>query len=1850
MSFFKNQLLVLLLFSIFLSCKTNVSEKIDDFNGYISSYTAEPISACGQIVIGLSFTPDPLKLEKVNWKEVLVLKPAVAAGAYYNKKRNAVILNRPKLEHNQQYVARFHLGALTEVPSALQYFETPIERKVQVWNFHASHPEIKSMESVEYKGHIAYEDCEPNKQFLESGFSATQRNQNLDIEWNHDNKFKKSFFTIKNIKRTDKQEVIKVKLSMAGIGEDESATHELIIPSKADFTYMRLKNQDNDRLTIYFSDPLDKNQNLDGLIKVEGRKILQTKIEFNKVDIYFANNKYGYYDLEILPGIKNEGGFPFKDKVKEQVFYSPPVPFVQFAEKGHILPPNNSWKVPIKMVSTSGFRLRLLKVYEKNVHQYFQDNRYSLGQQQSLEKVGRIILDTVYTLKEDDLFNESVHMVDLASVVKREPRALYKLFLSIPTELNAYPCKEPIVARYQDQVDRINFDQSYTVYYDEYNYRYSSGMHFNDEPNYFDSNTNPCNSNYFNAIQDQRLLMCTDVGLVLKYEPEKQRYFAYASRISDAETIGNAKISLYDYQGNELVSALTNSAGTVYLNTKEVPFLVKAHAPNGQAVYMHVSDDKALSLSTFQVEGKNWGSKSKLFFYGERDVWRPGDSIFLQCIYFDEKDNLPSKFPIKAQLKDPRGRVINEWTVTDHKLGLFDIRFNTDMNAPTGLWKMVVTIGNEKHNHPIRVETIRPNRLKFKMDFANEKLLKVDDSKSVDLQVKWMHGLEAKDLATEVSMKQISLLNPFGEYFENFTFNDPYKHYSPDLGMIKSQKTDADGKVIFGIPLQDNSSYPSQMRLSFRLRSFEKGGAFSTDVKSIKLSPYKEYIGVKWPNNFTGNGFTIESGKNIQLLCVDELGSKVDGEVEVTIYHITHTWWYQYGRNNLNYAAVKSQFESQSSKETIRVSKTGKPYSIEGHGRKLIHIKNKKSGHSVSRQVYVYDPNSRNTDADEMDQVEVLPFLVEPSKFKVGDVLEFDLPPASQGKYLVTVENGGSILHNEVYNASSQSATSVAISVDERMAPNAYVHVHYIAAYDQHTSHRPLRLFGVQAIQVFAPETIIEPELTIAEELRTDEEFNIRVKEKSGKRMAYTIAIVDEGLLDLTQFSTPNPWQHFFSKEALNVKTWDMYRDIFHRFLGEYKSLLAVGGDEAGGISNEAQAQRFKPTVKFKGPFILEAGEVANHSETISEYVGSVRTMIIATSGQAFGKTQAESKVLKPLMLYSTLPRVLGPGEELKLPVTVFAMKDYIKDVKVSVKCLNADVFKNGSSQDIQFEKIGEQDLSFDVTTPEEIGVLDFEITAVSGNEKTVEKIQIDLRPSSAALTKSQNYLTEAGKTSDMALKTFGMAGTNKAHISVSRGLNFSFEPYVDQLSRYPHGCLEQSVSAVFPQIYLNKMNILTDLQKMSFRQRFKAVIQRLRVLQQSDGGFSYWPGSNKSNAWGTSYAIQFLVEAKGMGYDIPTKMLDNAISYQYKAADRWVIPSYNNNRYLQSLDLDQAYRLYSLVLAGRPNFGAMNRLRLVPNLSNSSKWLLAHALTLVGEKDAANLITKNASTSVQSYRELSHTFGSEIRDQALILRILMERGDKLMAKKVVDELVPYFTKDKRRSLSTQEIAQCMIGFALFVDDLDKVEDGVAFKVSMDNKLLLEQIVKDMAVELDIEVAENTNKSIQLENKGGAEIYASLITSGTPIRDESPEQASDLEMEVTYQDTDGRAVDFKNLSQGQDYTLSVKVKHPGLRMQYDNMALSVIMPPGCEIINTRLHSDIKFNEGSSSDYKDIRDDRIYTYFTLGKGESKEFRYLINATYEGKYWVPSVFAEAMYDGEINAKTQGFWTEVNTTKSK
>ncbi len=1841
----------ILIITIFFACNKSPEKSqayYDDFNNYITGYNSSPISRCGKVYVNLNFSI-PENIE-VNYN-LFDIHPNIGGKIRISNDRKMISIINPELKHNITHKVKFNIGKLTTMPEGMDWFEFDLEAIRQSWNITMEAPVSTSMEDVSYTGKVNYTDCEPNKSIFHEAMTAFQDGTRLQINWDHkdNNNSRTSDFTILGIKRKDNPDLVKLKLSMSPINVNDESELQLPIPSRSDFSLHNIHIHSNKHIRITFTDPLQEDQNITGLINVIDREILKTNIKHNYIDVYFKEEQFGRFNVTLIPGIKNLAGFDQKDEYTRELFFAPPSPSVKITEKGHILPPSGSWELPVSLISATGFRMRVLKIGKQNAHRFYQENRKELAEQRGLENIGRIVLDTIYNLDVSNPYKLNYVSIDLSKQIKKESGALYKIFLSIPAAQNAYPCDDPIIIEQNDFLSSINFDNPGINYYNEYDYYedyyYSSQIlgnrYYNDE--YYTTHTDACTPNFSAHIHDQRLLICSDIGVIFKSEPEDDGYFAYVSHISSAFPISNAKVDLLNFQGEKISTSYTNGNGMVSIATKEKPFLI-AVSYNDQYTYLPVSDAKAISLSTFQVEGKDWKGKSKIFFYAERDVWRPGDSIYMHAIIHDKLKNIPKDLPLNISLFDPTNKLVKKWTASSNSKGLYDCRFKTELNAPTGYWSIKINYAGETHYKDVRIETIRPNRLKMIMDFADDILIKKSQPKTAPLSVQWMHGLQAENLKAEISMMQKMIDNPFGANYSNYSFNDLSKKYQEDKGLVKTGTTDSSGVLDFTIPTDKDKNYPGVMLFNFNLRAFEHGGAFSSDMKAIRYSPYTSYVGVKFPGGDSSREIFLQSDEAIQLVNLDQNGNSISGKVDIKLSKINSEWWYQFGSKR-RYAALSNNITDVKKSFTKVIPNGGSTISIEETGRFLLTVTDIISGHSVSRIIYVYRDNFWSNDTEEVSQLEVLPFKLEKEEYNVDDIIQFDLPAVGSGHYLITIESGGKITYADERPVTN-FPTTMSISVTESMAPSSYIHVHLIQAWDKHLNDRPLRLFGIKPIKVFNPSSILNPVINMSEELKTNEKFVVNISEQSNKPMSYTLAIVDEGLLDISQFKTPDPWSSFFGKERLSVKTWDMYKDIFHRFLGEFTTLLAVGGDGSNTIAPTAKARRFKPAIKFIGPIELAAGETNSHELVIDEYVGSVRAMVVATNGTSFGRNQKTVPVKKPLMLYTTLPRVLGPSEKLKVPVTVFAMNEDIKNVNLSIE-LDDNILPIGDvSQQLVFDKVGEENAYFEIAVKDVVGVSTIKVIAQSGDYFAEEAIEIDIRPSSPIINTTIEDIVLAGESKNIKFQPLGMLGTQKGSVSISKSLNFSFAPHVKWLSRYPHGCLEQTVSSVFPQIYLYKMNLLDDVEQMSYRQKFDAAIQKLRFMQLPKGGFSYWSGGNVPNSWGTSYALEFLYEAKQMGYKVPQDIIDKSIQYQYKTAENWTISSNTGRRIsTANIAIDQAYRLYTLALTGKPHYAAMNRLRLAPQISPTAKWILAHAMIVIGEHNTADQILKTTSDEIENYRELAGSFGSKVRDQAMIARILIDKGKTLEAKRVIDELVPYFSAKKRRYLSTQDVSQCLITFAKFLKDLESVEDSISYTIKLNQSAVaIKNMLTEQPTTYPFDDKSLDESMIALKNNGNAPMFVSIDLSGLPKRDDSPAEAQDLELSVNYFNDANEKIDPTEIKKGTDFIIEYKIKHTGSRLKYENLALSTIYPSGWEIINKRMNPNSNFDEGDQVDYRDIRDDRIYMYFSLDQGKSKIFRVRMNATYEGEYWAPPVSCEAMYDASIRAKSKGFTAKV------
>ncbi len=784
-------------------------------------------------------------------------------------------------------------------------------------------------------------------------------------------------------------------------------------------------------------------------------------------------------------------------------------------------------------------------------------------------------------------------------------------------------------------------------------------------------------------------------------------------------------------------------------------------------------------------------------------------------------------------------------------------------------------------------------------------------------------------------------------------------------------------------------------------------------------------------------------------------------------------------------------------------------------------------------------------------------------------------------------------------------------------------------------------MYGVVPILVDEPLTHLNPEIKMPDVVKPESSAIIKVKEENGKKMTYTIAMVDEGLLDLTRFKTPQPWTTFYAREALGVKTWDMYDQVIGAFAGKLDKLLSVGGDGSENESKGIKANRFKPMVKFMGPFSLEAGQEKSHTIKIPNYIGSVRVMVVAENKGAYGNVEKTVAVRKPLMVLATLPRVLGPGESLSLPVNIFAMEKQIKDVKIDIEVNELLTIDGSKQQSMHFSEIGDEVINFKLAVASKVGIAKVKITATSGKEKAVQEIELDVRTPNPKVVDGFEMALEPGKEWAPDMNFIGVPGTNKATVEFSTIPSIGLEKRLDYLIQYPHGCIEQTTSSVFPQLFISNLMELNDEQKCKITNNIKAGLKRLQLFQTGNGGFAYWPGEGVDSEWGSNYAGHFFIEAEKQGYSLPGDLKIKWLKYQQQQARNWSTSNamYTHPHGSETNEVIQAYRLFVLALSNNAELGAMNRLREEKNLSSTAKWRLAAAYKLVGQSEVASKLVNGLSTNVVLYKELSYSYGSNIRDEAMILETLSLLNEKIKAGPLAKQVAQVLNSSMW--MSTQETAYGLLSICEYAGV--KASNGeMKFSYAWNGTEEKSQVIKKTLYQVKYRAKDAEQKSnVVLKNNGQATLFVKLMVEGVPLIGDKTAAGKDLKMEVVYKEMSGKVIQPDKLQQGTDFQAVVTITNPGTKGYLKEMALNQIFPSGWEIHNTRM---FELGVNSTARYQDIRDDRVYSYYDLGVNYTKRFVIQLNATYLGKFYLPTVYSEAMYDNTINARVPGRWVEV------
>lgn len=1818
---------------------------------YVYAYTAGSVSK--ETPIRVRFTSPLVATDKVGTpvdKGVLVLKPSMDGNAIWEDDRTIRFVPAKSFESNGSYLANVQLDKLFKnVPADAASFEFDFKTRSLHFDVEVDgiEPEnANDMAVQQLAGTIITSDPTDNKA-LEKILTAEQNGKSLTINWLHSETQHR--FIAKGVQRTNSDGAVKLAWQGKSIGVGISGNETVEVPKLGTFkvTSAKVKHDAEQYVQIRFSDPVQTTQDYKGLITFNGETGTEMRFsaDGNSINLYPTVKKSGKAVLNIATGIKSNANKTLADAKPWSLEFDQDNPKLRVLGRGVIMPNNDGLQFPFEAINLKAVHVEIFKIFNNNVLQFLQTNDLT-GGRYSLEHVGRVILQKRIPLTELSPSAKSDkwtrYAVDLSKLIKADPQAIYQVRIGFKASDTNMPCN---AGKDANAGMAINNDvdpegegfRSIMDYYGE----------ASDEN---DKNACPQNYDIYGGHRFiSRNVIASNLGIIAKRGTDGST-FVVVSDLLTTEPKKDVKLDFIDGQNQLLATAATDGNGTAKVEVKGKPYIILAHSGDQQG-YLPISDANSLNLSRFDVSGDKAQKGLKGYLYGERGVWRPGDSLFLNFVLEDKNAKLPENYPIQLELYDSKGILQHRSTAIQNIKNIYPLHFATRTDAPTGTWRADVKVGGATFSQPVKIETVKPNRLKINLDFGKKEIAAGDEKLNGTLQLNWLHGAVAKNLKAKVEVVLNSVPTKFDK-FKEYVFDAPTRSYKAEPQVVFDAAVNENGLATVTGALPKATTAPGKMKAGFKIRAFEAGGDFSSDYFVVDYSPFQAYAGIKIPKNKYGEKrFDLNKTANVQMVCVDKNGAPMPNRsLDVNIYRVDWRWWWENGSDD------QSDFSSGTVKkilqhETLRTDDKGVatiPTTPKDWGRYMVFVTDAVSGHSTGDFFYAgypWDDDEENSDQSR-NAAAMLNFSVNKPNFKVGESIELNIPTAEAGKVLVSIENGSKVLSSEWVSVKSGGMTKYSMKATPEMAPTAYAFITVVQPHNQVKNDLPIRMYGVEPLHIEDPKTRLEPIVKCPDVLKPEEKVTIEVSEKSGKGMAYTIAIVDDGLLDLTRFKTPNPWDVFYAREALGVQTFDLYDQVLGAQGGQMERILNIGGDGFAKPKNAQKANRFKPVVMNLGPFYSDGG-TKKHTVTIPNYVGSVRAMVVASNGAgAYGSSEKTMAVKKPLMILATLPRVLGPGEQLKLPVNVFAMEDKVKNVTVKVEETTGRVTWGGeTTKSINFARSGDEIVAFDFKVNEKVGIAKFKITASGNGESATEEIEMEIRNPNPMIADVKETVVPAGQSWELPYNALGTAGSNEATLEVSNYPPIDMSRRLTYLLQYPHGCVEQTTSAAFPQIFADKVLNLNEEQKKQAANNIKAAIEKLKQFQHTDGGFGYWPGDENVDTWATNYVGHFLLEAKNAGYALPPTVLERWITHQQRMARKWSPPvnkpnTPDNGEFWsnESAELNQTYRLYTLAAAKQAEIGSMNALRERKGLTNAAKWRLAAAYALIGKAEVAKEIVSTASTEVRKYREMSYTYGSDLRDQAMILETLTLMGEQNKALSMLQTVSRGLSSGDW--YSTQATAYGLLAASKFVGNAST--GGFSFNYDIDGKTGSSSPKNAV---MQVKLPADGSHKVGLKNTGKGQLFVRVVQRGQPATGDQTVAANNLKLKVVYKTLKGSVLNPASIPQGTDFIAEVTVTNPGLLGKgYKEMALTQVFPSGWEIHNARMDRLTTYTNTAIPEYQDLRDDRVLSYFDIAAGKSHTYRVQLNAAYLGKYYLPTTACEAMYDNTIAARQPGMWVEV------
>ena len=924
-------LLAVILPLFFITCDKKGNEQPTDnlfkYKEYISYATSGRQSIANPINIRVAKALTQFEVDQEIPSDILKISPKTSGKLTISGQRTLTFVPDKLLDTDTEYAVTLHLDKL--------YDDLPKEMRTYAFSFKTITPDFKvdlgALQSYDRRyqyveGQIEGADViafAKAKQLI----NATQKGKPLSITWLSDGTATRYHaFKIDSIYREEEDAHIQVAWDGNAIEAKETkGENEVLIPGRNNFKIVNIKQTlgANASLAINFSDPVQEKQNFRGLVTMQRAGNLRFEVDGNVLHVYPENKIVGKSLVEVFQGIKSTDGYKLKTPFAETVSFEQLKPGVRAITNGVILPNSGNNPFYFEAVNLSHVDVRIIKIFESNVLEYLQENNLDSNNSYGLKQVGRRVAKKTINLQDGNFSSGDVgdsqwrvHGIDLSKIFQADPGALYRVEISYKQSYVAYECVDDGTDveedTYDDYYEEDYYDEDYTEaesanedereeqYWDNRIYRWRNQVYN------WRQEDNPCHPAYYQESRFiQSNILGSDLALIVKKGKDNGYHFA-ATDIVTTTPEANTKITLYNYQKQPIGTVTTDATGLASVTPKG--YAVYAVAQKGaNYAYLKIEDGNALSMSKFDISGKQLQKGLKGFIYAERGVHRPGDSIHLSFVLNDANNPLPKDHPVKLEVTDARGKLTYRKVLTSNTApqagkgkalnNVYYFPITTAPTAPTGNWNATISVGGASFSKTLKVETIKPNRLKVNLDFEDD-IINASGNLEGTASVNWLHGAPARNLKIKTDATIRSSNSGF-KTFPNYNFFDPIRSFN-EVGLtVLDGQLNEEGVTQISQKLNLSERAPGMLRGTFVTKAYEGGGDFSLDVVTKDIAPFDHFVGLQSPKGRAYGSYFTDDNTEFDVVTTDAQGKAIGSRtLEVKVFKMSWRWWWSRGRDN----------------------------------------------------------------------------------------------------------------------------------------------------------------------------------------------------------------------------------------------------------------------------------------------------------------------------------------------------------------------------------------------------------------------------------------------------------------------------------------------------------------------------------------------------------------------------------------------------------------------------------------------------------------------------------------------------------------------------------------------------------------------------------------------------------------------------------------------------------------------------------------------------------------------------------------------------------------------------------------